>query len=286
MATIRGYRSTLSSVFEFHLPGLQDDFVLQDLIHSFELERPLRLVSPPAWDLVKVLSFLRGPAFEPLSSRPLQVVTVKVLFLLSLATAKQVEELQAISFRVAFQGDDFSLSYLPEFVAKTESERNPIPRSFLVRSFSQFVGDLPEEQLLCPVRAVCIYLALTSSISPRPRSLFVWPRHPSRSLSKNALSFFLYQVMVDADILWEGTSPRAHSIQDVTSAAFLRNWLVSKVLEAATWRLNPVFASFYFRDLLHSLDGCSSLGPFVLISFYLFVFVFLRVASMVLFTYP
>ena len=55
-----------------------------------------------------------------------------------------------------------------------------------------------------------------------------------------------------------------HSIRGVaTSAAFLHNWSVSKMLEAATWRSNPVFALFYFRDLTFSLDGCSSLGPFV-----------------------
>ena len=39
---------------------------------------------------------------------------------------------------------------------------------------------------------------------------------------------------------------------------------VSKVLEVATWRSNPVFASFYFRDISFSLDRCSSLGPFIL----------------------
>ena len=49
-----------------------------------------------------MLSFLRGPTFEPLSSRPHWVVMMEVLFLLSLATAKRVAELQAVSFRVAF----------------------------------------------------------------------------------------------------------------------------------------------------------------------------------------
>ena len=47
------------------------------------------------------------------------------------------------------------------------------------------------------------------------------------------------------------------------SAAFLQNWSVFKVLEAATWRSNPVFASFYFRDISFSLDSSHSLGPFV-----------------------
>ena len=62
-----------------------------------------------------------------------------------------------------------SLAYLPEFVAETESERAPLPRSFLVRSLEEFVGDLPEECLLCLVQAVWTYLTVMSSIAPRPR---------------------------------------------------------------------------------------------------------------------
>ena len=50
---------------------------------------------------------------------------MKVSFLLALVTAKRVGELQALSSCVADHGPDLSLSYLPEFVAKTESERNP-----------------------------------------------------------------------------------------------------------------------------------------------------------------
>ena len=58
--------------------------------------------------------------------------------------------------------------------------------------------------------------------------------------------------------------PQAHSVRAVaTSTAFLRNWSVSKVLEAGTWRSNPVFASFYFLNISYSLDSCRLLGPFV-----------------------
>ena len=74
---MKGYRSTLSSVFKFWLPGLEGDFILRDFIPSFELVHPIRPVGPPAWDLVKVLTFLCGPTFEPLSSHPLQVVTMR-----------------------------------------------------------------------------------------------------------------------------------------------------------------------------------------------------------------
>ena len=265
VSVIKGYRSPLISVFKFHLPELFDSFVLRDVIRSFEIERPRCPVGPPSWDLVKVFTYLRGFTFEPLASKPLQFATMKVSFLLALAMTKRVGELQALSCRVASHGPDISLAYLPEFVAKTKSERNPLLRSFLVKSLEDFVGDLPEERLLCPIQAVRTYLSLTSSISPRPRSLLVSPRRPSRSLSKNTLSFFIRQVILDAGAVEKGALPPcAHSIRAVTtSAAFLRNWSISQVLEALTWRSNTVFTSFYFRDISYSLDSCHSLGPFV-----------------------
>ena len=48
------------------------------------------------------------------------------------------------------------LSYLPQFRAKTESERNPLPRSFPVVSLADFAANLPDEHTLCPVRALRI----------------------------------------------------------------------------------------------------------------------------------
>ena len=79
---------------------------------SCEIERPLKTAGPPSWDLVRVLEHLRGPVYKPLASKPLKVVTMKTLFLLSLAMAKRVGELQARSCRVAFKGPDLSLYFL------------------------------------------------------------------------------------------------------------------------------------------------------------------------------
>ena len=62
----------------------------------------------------------------------------------------------------------------------------------------------------------------------------------------------------------EGGPVRAHDIRGVsTSVAFHRNWSVSSILEAATWRTNSVFAAFYRRDLQHEFYDIRSLGPFV-----------------------
>ena len=182
-SSIASYRSMLSAVFRFILPDVSSHPVLHNLLRSFRIERPLPSSMVPPWDLLCVLSLLRGPPFEPLSSCLLRDLTRKVLFLVALATARH-GELQAVSS----SGEDLFLSYLPEFRAKTESASNPLPRSFAVRSLWDFVGSLPEELLLYPARALRLYMSRMTTISPRPRTLFVSPRTPTRPLSKNALS--------------------------------------------------------------------------------------------------
>ena len=268
VSAISGYRSMLSAVFRFHLPEISSHHVLRDLLRSFSVERPLVSSRVPPWDLSIVLSFLRSEAFEPLDKAPLRELTKKTLFLLSLATARRVGELQAIYKTVSFEGEDVHLSYLPEFRAKTESESNPLPRSFVVRSLKDFVGSLPEELSLCPVRALKLYLARTERLQPHPRSLFVSPKATWRQLSKNALSFFLREVISQAYA--SGSSPgpsarpRAHSIRGMaTSSAFLKNFPVRKVLEAACWRSASVFTSFYLKDVQFSSQEGFGLGPFV-----------------------
>ena len=295
-SSIASYRSMLSVIFRFILPELSSHFVPRDLLRSFRLERPVSSSRVPLWDLSLVLSFLRGPPFEPLSSCSLRDLTRKVLFLLSLATACRVGELQALSSQVSFSGDDLFLSYLPEFRAKTESAVRPLPRSFPVRSLRDFVGSLPEELLLCPVRALRMYLSHTASLPSRPRSLFASPRAPSRSLSKNALSFFIREVISEAysssgrslpsrpppssassASASASSSPassssssrprsslRAHGVRGVAASwAFHRNAPLASILESATWSSPSVFTSFYLSDVQFSSSSGYGLGPVV-----------------------
>ena len=256
----------LSAVFSFRLPDLSESRVLRDLIRSFCIEKPRSRFQSPSWDLDLVLKALMSDAYEPLESQTLRTLTKKVLFLVALATAKRVGELQGLSNVVSSLGEDLVVSYMPFFLAKTESCLNPLPRSFVVKSLASFAFGLEEGSLLCPVRALRIYLKRTKGLSKRSSALFVSPRCPTRAISKNAISFFLREVISGAGAVRgsEGQPLRAHSIRGVSaSVAFLRNQSVSKVLEAASWKTNSVFASFYFKDICFSLGEWRSLGPFV-----------------------
>ena len=265
VSSLRGYLSVLSAVFRFHLPSLSSDPVIRDLLRSFRLSSAERVLCPPAWDLSKVLTYLVSPAFEPLSQASFRALTLKTLFLLALANAKRVGELQALSSIVTFVGEDACLSYIPQFVAKSESLTRSIPRSFLVKSLADFAAGLDTDLLLCPVRALRLYLLRARSLSPGRHRLFVSPRRPSRAMSKNAVSFFLREVISAAGAARPQVgSLRAHEVHSVsTSVACHRNWLVTSVLESATWASSSVFSSFYLCDVQHEYDGLLSLGPFV-----------------------
>ena len=85
----------LAAVFKFPLPEISSSPILKDLIRSFEISAPRPIFPPPPWDLDKVLEFLSGPPFEPLARASFLDKTKKALFLLAMATAKRVSELQA-----------------------------------------------------------------------------------------------------------------------------------------------------------------------------------------------
>ena len=106
-------------------------------------------------------------------------------------------------------------------------------------------------------------------------TLFASPRSSSCAVSKNAVSFFLREVISGTGAVRgdEGPPLRAHSIRGVsTSAVFLQNWSVSKVLEATTWKSNSAIASFYFHDIQYVIEGLQ----------FLFICLLLRVPLLIL----
>ena len=179
--------------------------------------------------------------------------------------AKRVGELQALSRVVSFSSSGACVTYVPEFVVKTESALNPLPRSLMVQSLNDFVAGLDEELLLCPVHALREYLKRTASFADRPLRLFISPRSPSRAMTKSGISFF-------CSVRWfsslELVVRRAHPFEHTVFVVLLPPPLSSRIGPSLVfWLWLPgvltLFSSRFILKICNFYEGLRSLGPFV-----------------------
>ena len=142
-----------------------------------------------------------------------------------------------------------------------------------MRSLADFVGYLLDELLLCPVCALHIYLARTASLPSRPRALFVSPRAPACSLSKNALSYFIQDVIAESYSLSGLSLPSVSSSSSSTLSASSSRPRSSAHAHgvrgvAPSWAFHrnaplvfaSVFTSFYLSDVQFSSSQGFNLG--------------------------
>ena len=264
LSSIKGYRAAISSV----QPWVGKDEDISLLIKAFEKSGSNFRNRSISWNLDVVLKYLLGERFEPLSECSTKHLTMKALFLLALASAKRISEVQAISKSVGFRDDDCFLSYIDSFVAKTERPNNPIPRSFKVIGLKDLTGDMVERKL-CPVRALKYYLQRLSNIRGSHNNLFCSVANPSRPLSKNAIAYFLKTVIKEAHEAFNEIDEnilkvKAHEIRAMaTTLAFKKNISLDNIIQAANWRTASVFATTYLKDISINYDNLQSIGPLV-----------------------
>ena len=234
------------------------------LLRSFARSvNPVEL-RPPAWDVSLVLQSLTGAPYEPLR-------TCEALFLLALASAKRIGEFHALSYRVSHTRDwgEVSFAFVTGFVAKTQDPSSLAPR------FEGFtVPALPNARknrngrLLCPVRAVKVYLDRTASHRPRCERLFVTAGRSKKEIAKTTVSFWLRKTISRAYELsvmaLPVPAPRARETRGIApSILFRKNFAVDQVLKAGTWRRHTTFTRHYLRDIAHKSLDTFHLGPVV-----------------------
>ena len=99
--------------------------------------------------------------------------------------------------------------------------------------------------------------------------LFVSPRNPRRPSSKNAISFFIKELVREAHrSLCPELMPifkvKIHELRAVsTSVSFAHNLSLESVMNAAQWRCNSVFASHYLKEVSIEYENCRTLGPLI-----------------------
>ena len=269
VGTIKGFRSVLQSVLRHNELDISHNLDISDVIRSFIIERPVVKKNTISWNVDIVLNFLCSTKFEPLGYSSLRDITRKTLFLLALALAKRVSELQALSSNEGFTKQGAVVSLILNFRAKNDNKMKGLPRNFVVKGLQDLVGP-EEERKLCPVRALRAYLQRTKEFRDgQSTNLFLAPSNPRRIATKNALAYLLKSTIIEAhkDVSTEtGTvcKVKPHEMRAVaTSLSFEHNLSIDSVLEAAQWRSNSVFASHYLKEISIQYENCRALGPVV-----------------------
>ena len=98
---------------------------ISDMITSMELQRPRLTPVLPQLDLGIVLEALSKPPYEPRREASFKHLTLKTVFLLSMASAGRRSELQALVFDPQYihfkpKGAGVTLYFTPEFMRKKQ----------------------------------------------------------------------------------------------------------------------------------------------------------------------
>ena len=206
-----------------------------------------------------VLKSLRCAPYEPLRYCPLDLLSYKTVFLVSLASGRRCSEVHALQYEGwAVEPDkSISLKFLPEFVAKNQPLGLPSP-PICIKALTPLLCPDDEDRTLCPVRALKIYIERTKFLrSPLKRRLFVSIREDKKSdISRASVSRQIKNVIKSAYDKAEAEdksslkNTRAHEIRAwASSIAWANNTSLQDIMQAAYWFGRATFFQFYLRDV-------------------------------------
>ncbi len=214
---------------------------------------PSRPPLVPSWDLSIVLAGLQRGPFEPLDSVELKFLSLKTALLTALTSIKRVGDLQAfsVSEECLVFGPVYSHVVLrprPGYVPKvpTTPFRDQVVN---LQALPSEEAD-PALALLCPVRALRIYVTRTRSVRSSEQ-LFVCHggQQKGKAVSKQRLAHWIVEAVALAYQSQGEPCPlgvRAHSTRSVASShALAHGASLADICRAAGWATPNTFARFY-----------------------------------------
>ena len=274
VSTIRGYRSTISNTLKYRTGyNFGSHPVLSELIKSFAKQRPVDRSLAPKWDLASVLLHMCKAPFEPLDKASLFHLSVKTVFLVTLATARRVSEVHAFSIdsdHLRFSNLDGSLISRTQLGFLTKNQLpSRAPDSIIIPKLSNFCRKSDNfNRMLCPVRAVKIYLNKTKSLRKHRKRLFI-PTQGNQDLAKPTLSRWVKYAIKNAyDTISKNPltlfKPRAHELRAISASWAYMNYIpLEEILKPAVWSSTSLFASHYLRDFREQTENLRAMGPII-----------------------
>ncbi len=211
----------------------------------------------PSWDLSIVLAGLQRGLFESLDSVKLKFLSVKTSLLTALTSIKRVGDLQA--FSVSEEWLVFGPAYSNVVLRPRPGYMPKVPTT----SFRDQVVNLqalpskeadPALALLCPVRALHIYVDCTGSFRSSEQ-LFVCHggQQKGKAVSKQRLAHWIVEAVALAYQSQGEPCPlglRAHSIRSVAfTHALAHGASLADICRAAGWATPNTFTRFYSLHL-------------------------------------
>ena len=193
ISAVKGYCSALNSVLALKGRDLAASREITTLLRSFARSvNPVEL-RPPAWDVSLVLQSLTGAPYEPLRRvrsvfLPRKFSSYWPLPRLSVSVSSTLCRIESL-----IPGTGVRCPLLLSLVLWPRL-RIPLPLLLGLRLSVPALTNARKNRngrLLCPVRAVKVYLDRTASHRPRCERLFVTAGRSKKEISKTTVSFWL-----------------------------------------------------------------------------------------------
>ncbi|CAG2185712.1 unnamed protein product [Mytilus edulis] len=235
-STIKGYRSAIARTIS--LSGgsdFGDNEFLSLLIKNFCLNRPRQRRLVPSWDLGLVLKVLQFPPFEPLHSASFKFLSYKCCFLIALATGRRRSEIHALSISescLRFASDKSSVTLLtdPSFLAK-----NQLPDKGSGFITVPALPPTADNQVLCPVRALLVYLASSAKLRSAGSSrLFIPIKKGISDISAKTISTWICNTVI---LAYKSASSEVLVKHQVKAHEVVMNIVVAFILEQFLFRM-------------------------------------------------
>ena len=143
------------------------------------------------------------------------------------------------------------------------------PDSIIIPRLSNFCCKSDNlNRMLCPVRAVKIYLNKTKSLRKHRKRLFI-PIRGDQDLAKSTLSRWVrYAIKHAYSSISKNQSrllkPRAHELRALsTSWAYVNTIPLEEILKSAVCSSSSLFASHYLRDFREQTENLRAMGPII-----------------------
>ena len=274
VSTIRGYRSAIASTIPdgFRITESKE---ISNLFRSLGVDRPVTRTFYPKWSLKIVLNYLLKELFEHISKCSLENLTIKTVFLVTLASGRRRSEIHALSvdpecFRFSSNLSQVSLLTEPGFLSKTQ-KTSKMQAKIVIQSLATHVGHDLSDYELCLVHALKAYKDKTKSeaIRKNRKRLFIPYRDSQDDIRPYHISKWIVELVKRAhrdanEDAYQLANVTVHEVRAIaTSWAAYNNAPLEEIMQAADWSGNTTFTSFYSRAMAAHAEGLYDLGPIV-----------------------